>query len=147
VRENTNRNYCEKETQNLKSFPTNNMIRSFASGRVVSSSLSLVGLPNKAMQSRSLESFAVTPLHCFRCLTKANTMKYHRLNLARRSMVSSSSSSDGKKGTDKTNAEGEEGASSEIVLTPGEKVVVGTRLIFWAGAFAFASVCAYYIGQ
>lgn len=37
--------------------------------------------------------------------------------------------------------------SQEIVLTPGEKVVAGTRLFFWAGAFAFASVCAYYIGK
>lgn len=43
--------------------------------------------------------------------------------------------------------EGEESMSQEIVLTPGEKVVVGTRLFFWAGAFAFASVCAYYIGK
>jgi len=43
--------------------------------------------------------------------------------------------------------EGEEPMSQEIVLTPGEKVVVGTRLFFWAGAFAFASVCAYYIGK
>lgn len=43
--------------------------------------------------------------------------------------------------------DGEEPMSQEIVLTPGEKVVVGTRLFFWAGAFAFASVCAFYIGK
>ena len=61
--------------------------------------------------------------------------------------MASSSSSGEKKTTEKTHTEGEEGNSSEIVLTPGEKVVVGTRLFFWAGAFAFASVCAYYIGQ
>ena len=36
-------------------------------------------------------------------------------------------------------------SSRELVLTPGEKVVVGTRLFFWAGALAFASVCGYYI--
>ena len=36
-------------------------------------------------------------------------------------------------------------SSQELVLTPGEKVVVGTRLFFWAGALAFASVCGYYI--
>jgi hypothetical protein len=35
--------------------------------------------------------------------------------------------------------------SSELVLTPGEKVVVASRLTFWAGVAAFASVCAYYI--
>jgi len=37
--------------------------------------------------------------------------------------------------------------SQELVLTPGQKVVAGTRLIFWAGAFSFASICAYYIGK
>lgn len=39
------------------------------------------------------------------------------------------------------------GASSELVLTPGEKVVAGTRLLFWGGALCFASVCAFYIGK
>jgi len=43
--------------------------------------------------------------------------------------------------------EGDEPMSQEIVLTPGEKVVVGSRLFFWSGAFAFASVCAFYIGR
>ena len=47
----------------------------------------------------------------------------------------------------KTTPSTEEPTSQEIVLTPGEKVVAGTRLFFWAGAFAFASVCAYYIGK
>jgi import inner membrane translocase subunit TIM21 len=42
-------------------------------------------------------------------------------------------------------AEGTDPQSQELVLTPGEKVVVGTRLFFWAGALAFASVCGYYI--
>lgn len=42
---------------------------------------------------------------------------------------------------------GAEGESAELVLTPGEKVVAGTRLFFWAGALSFAGVCAYYIGK
>ncbi|KAL3924554.1 MAG: hypothetical protein SGILL_000979, partial [Bacillariaceae sp.] len=42
-------------------------------------------------------------------------------------------------------SEGED--TKEIVLTPGEKVVAATRLSMWAGIFAFASVCAYYIGK
>lgn len=42
---------------------------------------------------------------------------------------------------------GDEPMSQEIMLTPGEKVVAGTRLFVWAGAAAFASVCAYYIGK
>ena len=73
-------------------------------------------------------------------------MKYQRPNLAVRSMASSSSSGE-KKASEKANAEDDEATSSEIVLTPGEKVVVGSRLFFWSGVFAFASVCAYYIGQ
>ncbi|KAL7485879.1 hypothetical protein ACHAW6_011478 [Cyclotella cf. meneghiniana] len=65
---------------------------------------------------------------------------------------STSSSTGEKKSTAEKQSTGEPGAdgeptSQEIVLTPGEKVVVGTRLFFWAGALAFASVCAYYIGK
>lgn len=37
--------------------------------------------------------------------------------------------------------------SQEIVLTPGQKVVAGTRLTMWAGILVFASACAYYIGK
>mmetsp|Transcript_22628 Transcript_22628/g.33925 ORF Transcript_22628/g.33925 Transcript_22628/m.33925 type:complete len:258 (+) Transcript_22628:53-826(+) len=46
-------------------------------------------------------------------------------------------------------AQSEAGAkeSTEIVLTPGEKVVAGTRLGVWAGVAVFASFCAYYIGK
>lgn len=39
----------------------------------------------------------------------------------------------------------EETMTQEIMLTPGEKVVAGTRLTMWVMAGAFASVCAYYI--
>jgi hypothetical protein len=38
-------------------------------------------------------------------------------------------------------------ATKEIVLTPGEKVVVASRLGMWAGIAAFATLCAYYIGK
>lgn len=49
----------------------------------------------------------------------------------------------------KQKAEGtkEEDPGSEIVLTPGEKVVAASRLTMWGGIFAFACVCAYYIGR
>ena len=80
--------------------------------------------------------------------------------LALRASSSSSSASnnnnqkDAKSSQSNTSTDGEGGGdgggeptSQEIVLTPGEKVVAGTRLFFWAGAFAFASVCAYYIGK
>jgi import inner membrane translocase subunit TIM21 len=40
------------------------------------------------------------------------------------------------------------GDSTELAtLTPGEKVVVGTRLAMWAGIAVFASACAYFIGR
>ncbi|KAK1748957.1 mitochondrial import inner membrane translocase subunit Tim21 [Skeletonema marinoi] len=124
------------------------IIISLTTGRTSLSSLRLGSLPSKTMQSRSLGSFAVTAQYRFGTLTKANITKYcQRPNLAVRSMASSSSSSGEKKASEKANVDSEEATSSEIVLTPGEKVVVGSRLFFWSGVFAFASVCAYYIGK
>ena len=35
--------------------------------------------------------------------------------------------------------------TSEIVLTPGQKVVAASRLTFWFGVAVFASACGYYI--
>ena len=49
--------------------------------------------------------------------------------------------------TKKTTGNEEEDMTKEIVLTPGQKVVAGTRLTMWAGIAVFASVCAYYIGK
>jgi len=49
-------------------------------------------------------------------------------------------------GDDKMKGEGDD-ETKEIVLTPGEKVVVASRLGMWAGIAAFAAVCAYYIGK
>lgn len=43
------------------------------------------------------------------------------------------------------NADGAE--RNEIVLTPGEKVVVGTRLTVLGAAFVFVGFCAYHIGK
>lgn len=37
--------------------------------------------------------------------------------------------------------------TKEIVLTPGQKVAVASRLTMWAGIFTLASACAYYIGK
>mmetsp|Transcript_13136 Transcript_13136/g.22506 ORF Transcript_13136/g.22506 Transcript_13136/m.22506 type:complete len:280 (-) Transcript_13136:1711-2550(-) len=65
----------------------------------------------------------------------------------RRLALRSTSSSSSKESSKNTNNGSEDPTSQELVLTPGEKVVAGTRLLFWGGAFAFASVCAYYIGK
>lgn len=43
----------------------------------------------------------------------------------------------------KSNDDDKEG--NELVLTPGEQVVVAGRLTMWAGIAVFASFCAYYI--
>jgi len=37
--------------------------------------------------------------------------------------------------------------TKEIVLTPGQKVAAVSRLSMWAGIFAFACTCAYFIGK
>lgn len=56
-------------------------------------------------------------------------------------------------GSAKEQADKKEGSQTsgeeetQIVLTPGQKVVAASRLTMWAGIFAFASVCAYYIGK
>ena len=69
-------------------------------------------------------------------------------SLAARSL-SSNAGGEGDKKADAKSAEGAEGddAKHEIVLTPGQKVVAGTRLTMWAGIFCFATACAYYIGK
>eukprot|EP00591_Stephanopyxis_turris_P004131 CAMPEP_0195514474 /NCGR_PEP_ID=MMETSP0794_2-20130614/5847_1 /TAXON_ID=515487 /ORGANISM="Stephanopyxis turris, Strain CCMP 815" /LENGTH=253 /DNA_ID=CAMNT_0040642727 /DNA_START=212 /DNA_END=974 /DNA_ORIENTATION=- len=47
----------------------------------------------------------------------------------------------------KPNTGPEDPTSQELVLTPGQKVVAGTRLTMWLGVGAFALACAYYIGK
>ena len=54
----------------------------------------------------------------------------------------SSQSNDPKNNSDSS---GED--TKEIVLTPGQKVAAASRLTMWAGIFAFACGCAYFIGK
>jgi import inner membrane translocase subunit TIM21 len=58
------------------------------------------------------------------------------------SKAGQTSSQQQSEGDDKNAAED---PSKEIVLTPGEKVVVASRLTMWAGIAVFASFCAYFI--
>lgn len=55
----------------------------------------------------------------------------------------STQAKDPKKDTDGSSDDND--ATKEIVLTPGEKVVVASRLGLWAGILAFAGVCGFYI--
>jgi len=50
-------------------------------------------------------------------------------------------------GGDKSSSTGNGENSSEMILTPGQKVVAGTRLTLWGGAFCFAAACAFFIGK
>ena len=47
----------------------------------------------------------------------------------------------------KENTNDAEADTKEIVLTPGEKVVVAGRLGLWLAVGGFAAVCAFYIGK
>jgi hypothetical protein len=68
--------------------------------------------------------------------------KYGRPNNAGRSLSSDTSS----KKTDEGEKKAEDGSEeTQIVLTPGQKVVAYSRLGMWAGIFAFACACGYYI--
>lgn len=62
-------------------------------------------------------------------------------------LFSSSSNNDQKKTQSQKKEGGEEETTNEIMLTPGQKVVAGTRLTMWAGVAVFAVACAYYIGK
>jgi len=48
---------------------------------------------------------------------------------------------------DKTTDAGGGETTNEIVLTPGQKVVAGTRLTMWLGVAALSITCSYYIGK
>lgn len=102
-----------------------------------------------------LTTTATPRSHTITTLTN-NNKNYHSLILKLKNNPSSftsnrinvvrSLSSKTNENAKKEGSTGEE-TSNEIVLTPGEKLVAGTRLTMWAGIFAFASVCAYYIGK
>ena len=81
----------------------------------------------------------------FRAVSAAPALRFGG-SLPRRALSSSSSSRDPKK-PEGGGGGPAEGDSSEIVLTPGEKVVAGTRLTMWAGIACFAAACAYYVGK
>lgn len=59
--------------------------------------------------------------------------------------LSSDAPKDEKKGSEQKAEDGSE--ETQIVLTPGQKVVAYSRLGMWAGIFAFACACAFYIGR
>ncbi|CAB9496953.1 membrane translocase subunit Tim21 [Seminavis robusta] len=66
-------------------------------------------------------------------------------NIAARSLSSNTSGDNEKKADDGKAKDGSE--ETQIVLTPGQKVVAYSRLTMWGGILAFALCCAYYIGR
>lgn len=89
------------------------------------------------------------PLHLAKCNINPNRAAITASRMRMMALRSTSSSTNQKDTKTQTGAGAgaEDPMSQEIMLTPGEKVVAGTRLFVWAGAAAFASVCAYYIGK
>lgn len=72
--------------------------------------------------------------------------QFSRSSLSVRSFSDKKSSSTGQ--TEESHDPNADGTNrNDIVLTPGQKVVAGTRLTLWAGALLFAGTCAYYIGK
>jgi import inner membrane translocase subunit TIM21 len=69
----------------------------------------------------------------------------NRASLTTRYFSDKKSSTDQSEERQDPNADGSN--RNDIVLTPGQKVVAGTRLTLWAGALLFAGTCAYYIGK
>lgn len=62
-----------------------------------------------------------------------------------RALSSGGETKSSQKQSSSKNKEGGEDDANELVLTPGEQVVLASRLTMWAGIAAFASVCAYFI--
>mmetsp|Transcript_14348 Transcript_14348/g.31089 ORF Transcript_14348/g.31089 Transcript_14348/m.31089 type:complete len:287 (-) Transcript_14348:321-1181(-) len=113
--------------------------------RYYGSSLSSSNPSRRIAGSLAVKNLYYGPLH----LARSNYNPAVATRMAR-STSSSTSNNQKDKSSQSTSTEGgaeQEPMSQEMVLTPGEKVVAGTRLFFWAGAAAFASVCAYYIGK
>lgn len=72
-----------------------------------------------------------------------NLFKSNRVSVSARHFADKKSSEKAK-----NESGSEDGADrNEIVLTPGQKVVAGTRLTMYAGAAVFAGFCAYYIAK
>ena len=131
----------------------------YSPGMVWKSSSPSASSSSVALAASSSSSSGLSPYRNYRYF---NGLKLRMASLLRPALSSSSSASfirssssssggggDKSNGQSSTSADGEQHppppTSQEIVLTPGEKVVVGTRLFFWSAAFAFASVCGYYI--
>jgi import inner membrane translocase subunit TIM21 len=83
-----------------------------------------------------------------RNLSIAQVRREFALAPLNRSIISTRSFSDKKPSAEEKQDPNADGSNrNEIVLTPGQKVVAGTRLTLWAGALVFAGACAYYIGK
>ena len=68
-------------------------------------------------------------------------------SLALRSLASDSNSNNKQQQQQDSQSNNNESNDKELILTPGEKVVVAGRLSLWLGIGTFAAVCAYYIGK
>lgn len=110
------------------------------------------GVMRPTIGSRSLPTATRFQVTAIPTLYGLNSLAHNNADVVRSfSSNTSSDSGGGKRDAGKAGGGGggeqQEAESTEIVLTPGQKVVAGTRLTMWAGIFCFASACAYYIGK
>lgn len=90
-------------------------------------------------------SFATTVSRPNRAWTVPTTVTLRNESAKRSPHLRAFSSDSGQKKDGDSNAETDE--QQLVKLTPGEKVVAGTRLAVWGGVAVLASVCAFYIGK
>jgi hypothetical protein len=65
-----------------------------------------------------------------------------------RSFSSNTNNNNNNNGDNKNNSNDNKAEEeTQLVLTPGQKVVAYSRLTMWGGIFGFACCCAYYIGR
>mmetsp|Transcript_11989 Transcript_11989/g.16764 ORF Transcript_11989/g.16764 Transcript_11989/m.16764 type:complete len:272 (+) Transcript_11989:140-955(+) len=105
----------------------------------------------KAKQRKSLSSLTRTTfskhMQANRASSNASSVHQRNFRFEKGGQWRCLSSESNQQSKQKAEGGKEEDPGSEIMLTPGEKVVAASRLTMWAGIFAFACACAYYIGK
>mmetsp|Transcript_7619 Transcript_7619/g.15674 ORF Transcript_7619/g.15674 Transcript_7619/m.15674 type:complete len:264 (-) Transcript_7619:237-1028(-) len=105
---------------------------------------------SRLKQSSTLQRFLTTEKNWH----AVGVLRFRKNDLSRQILVGSTNtsmrylSSQAKEEPPKKDGDGYgDPDSKEIVLTPGQKVAAASRLTMWAGIFAFACGCAYFIGK
>lgn len=147
----------DRQKENISSNQIFKMHRAVSANHVISQALGAVRSVSAASTRSSKSRYTVVLGNNYAPRTQIlASMRscYAPMNNARQlqpqSQVTRMFSSDSsKKGSTADEGKKAEDGSEEtqIVLTPGQKVVAYSRLSLWAVVFSFAAVCAFYIGR